>query len=159
MATTAYSTRFYKSTGAVVVQNSMSASNAGGVLSAEFNETVPTTQLDTIGDELWMMPAPTAGERRLLGFFLTAADMDSGTAALDADIIFRTVLNGVTTDTVVYDSSVQGLFSAALALKWVTGANLKLPQSDSGVGHFIFKVNVVAAAAVAGNLTFIPFIV
>lgn len=156
MATT-YSSRFYTSTGAVISNRAMSSSNAGGALNAAFSETIPTTVTDGL-DEHYMMPAPTTGERELQGFLLQSGDMDTGGPTLDADIVFRTTLNGVVTDTMVYDSSVSGLFSAAIALKWVDGAQLKLPQSDNGFGHFVFKVGVAATAPAAVNLTFVPLV-
>lgn len=156
MATT-FSSRFYTTSGAVKESRAMGSSNTGGVLSAAFSETIATTVIDGV-DEHYLMPAPVNGERELQGFLLQAGDMDTGGPTLDADIVFRTVLNGVTTDTMVYDSSVSGLFSAALALKWVDGAQLKLPQSDTGIGHFVFKVGVAATTPAAVNLTFVPYI-
>lgn len=156
MATT-YSSRFYTSSGAVIAGRAMGASLAGGILNAAFSETIATTVIDA-ADEHYLMPAPTSGERELQGFLLQAGDMDTGGPTLDADIVFRTTLNGVVTDTMVYDSSASGLFSAALALKWVDGAQLKLPQSDNGIGHFVFKVNVAATTPAAVNLTFVPWV-
>src|ERR1051325_1773402 len=158
MATTTYSARFYTSSGAVIVANAMSQSTAGGLLGAAFSETIATTVIDGVGDEHVMMPAPATGTRRLLGFWLSSGDMDTGGPTFDGDIVFRTLLNGVTTDTVVYDSSVSGLFSAVIAYKWVDGATLLLPNSDNGFGHFVFKTNVAATTPAAVNLTFVPLI-
>lgn len=156
MATT-YSTRFYTSSGAVKEDRAMSGSNAGGLLGASFSETIATTVTDGL-DEHFMMPAAATGLRRLQGFFISGGDMDTGGPTLDADIVFRTVLNGVTTDTMVYDSSAAGLFSAALAFKYVDGGALLLPNSDSGLGHFVFKVGTAATTPAAANLTFVPLV-
>jgi hypothetical protein len=156
MATT-YSSRFYRSSGAVIVGRGMSHSNTGGALTAALSETIATTVTDGL-DEHFLMPAPAGGNRILQGFWLSAGDMDTGGPTLDADIVFRTVLNGVTTDTIVYDSSVAGLFSAAIAMKWVDGAQLLLANSDTGIGHFVFKVGVAATTPAAANLTFIPVV-
>lgn len=155
MATT-YSSRFYTSSGAVKVDKAMSNSNAGAALAGMFSETIATTVTDGL-DEHYLQPAPTSGARRLQAFFLQAGDMDTGGPTLDADIVFRTTLNGVVTDTIVYDSSVSGLFSAAIALKLVDSFTT-LAQSDDGWGHFVFKVNVAATTPAAVNLTFLPIV-
>ncbi len=155
MATT-YSSRFYTSSGAVKSDKAMSNSNAGFSSLASFSETIATTVTDGL-DEHYLMPAPTSGARRLQGFWLQAGDMDTGGPTLDADIVFRTVLNGVTTDTIVYDSSVAGLFSAALALKYVDSFTTLL-QSDNGWGDFVFKVGTAATTPAAANLTFVPIV-
>jgi hypothetical protein len=155
MATT-YSSTFYTSTGAVKDDRAMSSGNAGGLHGASFSETIATTVTDGL-DEHYMQPAPANGNRRLQGFLLQGGDMDAGGPTLDADIVFRTVLDGVVTDTMIYDSSVSGLFSAALALKYVHSGVL-LPQSDSGTGHFVFKVNTAATTPAAANLTFVPLV-
>jgi hypothetical protein len=155
MATT-YSTSFYTSGGAVKEDRAMSGSNAGGLLGASFSETIATTVTDGL-DEHYMQPAPANGNRRLQGFFISGGDMDTGGPTLDADIVFRTVLDGVVTDTLIYDSSVSGLFSAALAFKYVHSGVL-LPGSDSGTGHFVFKVGVAATTPAAANLTFVPLV-
>lgn len=155
---TSYSSRFYTSAGAVLPNKQMSGSNTGGLFGTSLSETIPTTDTDGVGDEHFLMPAPTSGARRLQGFWIAAGDMDTGAAALDADVVFRTVLNSVVTNTMVYDSSVSGLFSAVLAYKWVDGGDLLLPQADAGFGNFILLVNVAAATPAAANLTFFPLI-
>lgn len=113
MATT-YSSRFYTSSGAVLPNAGMSNSNAGGLLGAIFSETIPTTVLDGL-DEHYLMPVPANGVRRLQTLLMsTGGDMDTNaTPLLDADLVVRTTLNGVATDTIVYNASSQGPFSVA----------------------------------------------
>jgi hypothetical protein len=107
-------------------------------------------------DEHYLFPVPAVGTRRFHGMFLTGGDMDTDAApALNADIVIRTTLNGVVTDTIIYDSSAAELFSAAIALKWVDVWAL-IANSDNGVGHVIFKVGTAAATPAAANLTVIP---
>lgn len=124
MATT-YSTSFYSSSGAVKSERAMSSSNAGGVLSAAFSESIPTTVTDGL-DEHYIMPVPATGNRRLQGMLLAlSASLDTNTTPLlDADIVVRTTLNGVITDTIVYNASSDGPFSisgAAGAEKLLSG--------------------------------------
>jgi hypothetical protein len=154
MATT-YSTRFYNSDG-TIKPGIVPFGATGHPSFEEFNETIATTVTDGL-DEHYLMPLPFTGNRRLLGLWITAGDMDTGTPALDADIVYRYTLNAVVqTDVVVYDSSVAGLFSAAIAMKWHP-KRLTLPAADDARGHLIFKVGVAAATPAAANLTVIPF--
>lgn len=110
MATT-YSSTFYTSSGSVKVDRAMSSSNAGGLLGASFSETIATTVLDGL-DEHYLMPVPAGGNHRLQGFLMsTGGLMDTNaTPLLDADIVLRTTLNGVITNTVIYDGSASGPF-------------------------------------------------
>lgn len=110
MATT-YSSTFYTSSGAVKEDRAMSSSNAGGLLGASFSETIATTVIDGL-DEHYLMPVPAGGNHRLQGMLLsTGGKMDTNeTPLLDADIVLRTVLNGSTTNTVIYDASALGPF-------------------------------------------------
>jgi len=152
MATT-YSSRFYRSNGDVIPGFPFGAK--GYQSGIEFNETIATTVTDGL-DEHYLFPLPALGTRRLHGFWLSAGDMDTGGPTLDADIVWRYTIGGVQqTDVVLYDSSASGLFSAALANKWV-GLWRLMEASDTGVGHVIFKVGVAATTPAAANLTVLP---
>lgn len=110
---TTYSSRFYTSSGAVLPNAGMSNSNAGGLLGAIFSETIPTTVTDGL-DEHYLMPVPANGVRRLQTLLMFNGDLDTNdTPLLDADLVIRTTLNGVVTDTIVYDASARGPFSVS----------------------------------------------
>lgn len=152
MATT-YSTRFYTSAG--VVLPGFPYGQKGLLSGIEFNETIATTVTDGL-DEHFLFPLPALGTRRLQGFWLTAGDMDTGGPTLDADLVWRYTIGGVAqTDVVLYDSSASGLFSAAIALKWV-GLWRLMEAADNGSGNVIFKVGTAATTPAAANLTVLP---
>jgi hypothetical protein len=152
---TSYSPRFYTSAGVPLPGFPQAAQS--GICGLSFSETIATTDLETIGDRHYCFPLPGDGTRTLHGFRISAGDMDSGTAALDADLVFIYVLNGVEVidATPIYDSSVAGLFSAALAEKYVDAWRL-IPVSDNGRVDVVFRVNVAAATPAAANLTLVP---
>ena len=107
---TSYSSRFYTSAG--VVLPGFPFGTKGFPSTEEFNETIATTVTDA-ADEHYMMPLPGIGNRFLVGMWLGAGQMDTNVVPLlDADIVIRAVLDGATTDTIVYNSSTSGLFSA-----------------------------------------------
>lgn len=126
--------------------------------------TIPTTSLDANTDRHFICPMPTAGKIggpsawRLLGFWLKSDDLDSGGgAALDLDIVWQYYAAGVLTEdaTPLYDASVLGAFSAAIATKWVN-VNREIPPSDDGLCHAVLKTVTAASTAAQGDVTFIP---
>lgn len=122
-----------------------------------FSSTIAITQLNVTTNRYFAFPMPGVGTRRLQGFWLTAADLDSGGAGLDLDIVLVYALNGVEVvdATPLYDASVAGAFTSAIATKWVDTWRL-LPQADNGIVHAVFRTNVVATTAAAGNVTILP---
>lgn len=154
MATT-YSSTFYTSAGAILIPPA--STMIGGIKGDAVNETIPTTVTNGV-NERYLMPLPFTGNNILLGFWLQAADFDTGGPTLDADLVMRYTLNGVAqTDIVIYDSSVLGLFSATLAMKWVPLNRRKFETADNGVGHLIFKVGVAATTPASGALIVLPW--
>jgi hypothetical protein len=149
MATT-YSTSFYQSSGAIKVDRAMSISNAGGLLGTPFSETIGTDVIDA-ADEHYMFPVPAG--RRFQGFLLAHGDGDTNTTpALDADLVVRTVLNGVTTDTVIYDASVSGPFSVS----GVAGEERELsspPKAGATAGWVVAGATNLAEATLPASQT------
>jgi hypothetical protein len=154
MATT-YASPFYDTAGKVLI--TPSSPMVGGIKGDSVTTTIATTVTNGVGNLHFLMPLPATGLSRLLGFWLKCADLDSnGTPLLDADIIWRYIVGTTTTDVVVYDSSVLGLFSAALADTWIDLSRRLLEVADTGVGHLIFKVGVAAATPASGSLILRP---
>lgn len=153
---TSYSTRFYTSSG--VPLPGFPAVGQMGVNTLPFSETIATTDTDTVGDRHYCFPLPGDGTRTLQGFWISAGDMDTGGPTLDADLVLIYTLNNVEVidATPIYDSSVAGLFSAAIAMKWVDVWRV-LPASDDGRVHVVFRVVAAATTPAAANLTLIPF--
>lgn len=157
-ASISYSTRFYRSNGAILTEKAIGGSNAGGILSACHSESVPTTDIDFAADLHFMIPAATADGTRVLSHFwlASATAMDTGTPTLVAKIVFRTVLGTTTTDTNIYTAT---NFQAAITGTMFDGAGIVLPKSDNGFGHFIFTATTAASAGKAASvITFIPYI-
>jgi hypothetical protein len=152
MATT-YTSPFYTSSGVVLIPPA--STMIGGLKGDSCVSTIATTVTNGL-NERYLMPLPATGLAKLLGFHLKSDDLDAGTPALDADIVWRYTVGTTITDVVLYDSSVLGLFSAALADTWIDLARRPLEIADSGVGHLIFKVNVAAATPVSGVLRIRP---
>jgi hypothetical protein len=156
-ASTSYSPRFYTS-GGVVLPN-FPAAGQMGVNSLSLSETIPTTDQDFIGDLRYLFPLPGDGTRRLHGFWISAAAMDSNaTKTLNANLVLIYILNGVVTvdPTPIYNSSVAGTFQTAVAMKWVDSWR-PLQASDDGKIHVAWQIVTVSATPAAGNLTLVPY--
>lgn len=158
MATT-YSTRYYNSDGSVK-QPPPSASTLG-LQSTPINETIATTVIDGVGDRHFLFPLPVQGVRKLLYWLRKSGDMDTGGPTLDADIVLIWTLLGVEqTAVVVYDSSANLPFSAAVTALELFEPNLDLTPykaADGGYVHIAFLTNTAATTPAAVNLTLIPF--
>ena len=145
MATT-YASQFYTSAGVILPEGRPSSAMVGAAKKDSCTTTIATTVTNGTNTK-YLMPLPAVGIGRLLGFWLNCGDLDSsGSPALDADIVWIYTVGGVQqTPVVLYDSSVSGLFSAAITDKWVDLARRKFEVADDGVGHLTFLVNVAAA--------------
>lgn len=119
------------------------------------NDTIPTTSLDDIGDFRGLIPLPTG--KTLVKMEIKAADLDSGGgAALDADLVLRqTDKNGVNTDTIVYDASVNSPFSAAISTALAVYPNQFISGSADADDVIVLglKVNTAASTAAQGALS------
>jgi hypothetical protein len=153
MATT-YASQFYTSAGVVITPPC--SAMIGACKKDSCTTTIATTVTNGTNTK-YLMPLPATGLSRLLGFWLNCGDLDSnGTPLLDADIVWIYTVGTTTTTVVLYDSSVSGLFSAALTDKWVDVSRRLLEVADSGVGHLACLVNVAAATPASGTLNIRP---
>lgn len=153
MATT-YASQHYTSAGVILAPPA--AGNLGGLKGDSCTSTIATTVTNGTNTK-YLMPLPATGTFKLLGFWLNCGDLDSsGSPALDADIVWIYTVGTTTTTVVLYDSSVSGLFSAALTDKWVDLSRRTLEYGDGGVGHLAFLVNVAAATPASGSLNIRP---
>lgn len=154
MATT-YASQFYTSGGVIIVPPSWAMI---GALKGDSVVTTIATTVTNGTNTKYLIPLPATGLAKLLGFWLNCGDLDSnGSPLLDADIVWLYTIGGVLqTPVVLYDSSVSGLFSAAITDKWVDCARRKLEIGDDGVGHLAFLVNVAGATPASGSLNVRP---
>lgn len=152
--------RFYN-TGSSSLQPSMKDghpwSGQTALQGISFSSTIPVGQLNVTTNRYFAWAMPGVGTRRLQGFWITSADLDSGGTGLDLDLVLVYAVNGVeVVDPVpLYDASVAGVFTSAIALKWVDSWRL-LPQADNGIVHAVFRTNTAATTAAAGNVTILP---
>lgn len=163
-----YSTRFYNTSAASPAKSPKSPyplTGKGGILGCRFSETIATTSLDANTDRHFCFPMPGVGSKvgglgayLLLGYWLKSDELDTGGGnALDLDLVWIYTANGVETvdATPLYDASVAGAFSAAIAMKWVD-VNRIIPVSDDGLTHAVLRCNTAASTAAAGNVTILP---
>lgn len=110
--------------------------------------TLPTTNLDTIADTGYIIPVPQYAYLQWIGF--DSSDMDTGTPALDMDLVLRTTLSGSNTDTILFNAGTA--FGTAIVGRWIPLGNTQVPKSDDGWGAIIAYVNVVAATPAQGTI-------
>lgn len=123
----------------------------GGAWVDFLSDTIPTTMQDDVGDVRYLIPVAT-GKRPLL-IVVDSTDMDSnGAPTLNADLVLRTTdKDGNHTDTVIYDSSAEAAFTAAIDNR-IHFVNVVVPNSKDTNGHIVWKVVAAAATAVQGTL-------
>lgn len=152
--------RFYN-TGSSSLQPSMKDghpySGQTAMQGLSFSSTIAVAQFNVTTNRYFCFPLPGVGTRRLHGFWISAADFDSGGPTLDMDLVLIYAVNGVevVNATPLYQGSTAGQFSAVIAMKWVDKW-LLLPQADNGIVHVALRTNTAATTAAAGNLTLLP---
>lgn len=115
--------------------------------------TVATTSLDDVGDVLALVPVPSG--KTILSIAWTSTDMDTGSAALDADLVLRTTDKaGSHTDTTLVDTSALAstYFGAAAQARYQPLSPTVVPDDADGYGNVCLKVGTAAATAAQGTL-------
>jgi hypothetical protein len=162
---TSYSSRFYNTSApdpAISPKDGYPLSGKGGLLGCRFSETIATTVTDADGDRHFCFPLPgfsgKAGENGsylFAGFWIKSAALAA--SALDLDLVLVYTVNGVelTHATPLYDASVEGVFTSAIAMKWVD-VNRRIPVSDTGYAHAVLLTRTAGVTPAAGNVTILP---
>lgn len=109
-----------------------------GVTSVYHSQTVATTSLDDTGDRVRLIPLPD--KVKLIGFFLTHGDLDSGGGALDMDI----VLNDDDTDAILLNAGT-GFASARTTPLWVDCARVQVNAQGDTKASIDLYVNTAAS--------------
>jgi hypothetical protein len=122
-----------------------------GVTCVYSSETIATTSLNesTQADRVRLIPLPD--KVKLIGFFITHADLDDG-SALDADI----VLNDDDSDVILFNAG-SGFQSARTTPLWVDCARVQVNAQGDTKASLDFLVNTAAGTPAAGALTITLF--
>lgn len=145
VASYGFGTTFFDSSGNVK-SGSARPPIGSGVMTAV--ETLATTSLDDVSDIFGFIPVPTG--KRIWGIAIESIDMDTGTAALDMDIILRSTDKlGANTDTTLVDTSVitgsATFYGAANQARFFPIAGVVAPDDADGFAVVATKIIVVAA--------------
>lgn len=112
-----------------------------GPNAAYVHDTMPTTELDAIGDKRYLFPIPNGAEIYML--YEEHADLDSGAGALDMDIVLEDD-NG---DTILYNAGTA--FNAAVTGKWIAVAGTKVKGTTAKI---CTKIVAAASTPASGSL-------
>lgn len=148
-AATTYTT-LYASAG--VPANGRPISSAPGPCSDWVKPTWATTDVDDVGDVKYLIPVLSGKRINFLDISETT-DMDTGGPTLDMDLILRTTDKaGSHTDTTILFNA--GTFFAAAQTAGAilrVWCDVQVPDSATGVGHIISKVNAAATTPAQGT--------
>ena len=109
-----------------------------GVTHVRHTQTVATTSLDDAGDRVRMIPLPD--KVKLIGFFLTHGDLDSGGGNLDMDV----VLNDDDSDVILLNAGTA--FNAARTTPlWVDCLDTQVNAQGDTKASLDLYVNVAAS--------------
>jgi len=114
---------------------------------------VPTTSVDDALDFTALIPVPQYAT--ILSLLISLSGTLGGTGANDCDLIIRTWdAAGVAVDTMLYDSSANVAFTAAIVGKAVgLGAGIAVPVSSKGFGIVGLLCNTPGGTPAQATLT------
>lgn len=156
-ATYAFNSQYFNSDGTPKNGAIKSDPGGAGAIPIPFEVVIATTSIDEVGDVVGICPYKVGLTPFMIDLDATT-DMDSGAAALDADLVSRvTDKAGVHTDTTIIDTSAlnaQHFGTARAALVYHLTAAQQVPAADDADGFAVLALKVITAAAtaVAGTL-------
>ncbi len=147
MAATIYSS-LYTSAG-VPISGRPRRANTGGCIVDSVTITLPTTNLDTLADTGYIIPVPSFARLQWIAF--DSSDMDTGSVALDLDLVLRTTLGGVNTDTVLFNAGTA--FGTAIVGRFIgLTTQPQVPNATDSYGSIIAYCNVAATTPAEGTI-------
>ncbi len=121
-----------------------------GVTCVRYSQTIATTSLDDTADRVRIIPLPD--KVKLIGFFITSADLDTGGTSGDADI----VLNDDDNDVILYNAGTA--FTAAVTVPlWVDCAEVQVNAQGDTKASLDFYVNTAMTTPQAGAVVITLF--
>lgn len=114
---------------------------------------IATTGVDDALDFNALIPVQEG--KLILGLTITMSGTLGGSAANDCDLILRTYNpDGTVTDTMLYDSSAQVAFTAAIAGKTFNlGAGIRVPATTTGFGVIGLLCNTPGGTPASATIT------
>ena len=117
-----------------------------GITHVRHTQTVATTSLDDTNDRVRMIPLPD--KVKLIGFFITHGDLDTGGTSGDADI----VLNDDDSDVILFNAGT-GFTAARTTPLWVDCQDVQVNAQGDTKASIDFLVNTAMTTPQAENLT------
>ena len=121
-----------------------------GVTCVRHTQTVATTSLDDTNDRIRLIPLPD--KVKLIGFFITHGDLDTGGTSGDADI----VLNDDDSDVILFNAGT-GFTAARTTPLWVDCLDTQVNAQGDTKASLDFLVNTAAGTPAAGAVVITLF--